>query len=149
MKKAFSTIFFLCTLSMFAQGPNNLIIESCTDRDVIANGTYTKAISTNGCDCYDRDGENGRIVWSQGSDGFFYESNKLCNDNESKVSAQFPIKNMNAECNNILAGSSSNTCIVVEAQNIPSLSQWAIIILSILMVILGVTAVFKKVRLAS
>jgi hypothetical protein len=145
MRKLFSTIFLLCTITVFAQGPTNISVESCTEEYEVVNGTYTKSIPNNDCDCYNKDAGEARIIYKQGT--FLYESGNSCDDPfDSKAKTKLSIRK-SSECNNILAGGSPDPCMIVESSPIPTLSQWTIIILSLLMVILGVKAVYQKVRI--
>lgn len=143
------------TSAIYGQGPNAINVYLCDSegRVAAANGTYTKGVDVNGCDCYDKDGETGRIVYvATGLTSFQYEAGKNCSDGDM-IGSSDEIQT-NSNCRNILDPNANwrGTCVFEALSDppstpIPTLSQWALVILGTSLLIVGV--IFSKERKTS
>lgn len=134
-------ILFFLSAFLNAQSPQNITIQSCTNPD--ANGTYTKGPDKFGCDCYDKDSDN-TSIYSSGST-FRYDPTFSCSDLPySKADCLVS----SASCNDILSGDTACSSCAIQAvlanNNIPTLSQWGLIILGFCLAIIGFVAVQRK-----
>ena len=134
------------TSTCYAQ-PQSFTVEGCTSIDV--NGDYVRSatVLSEGCPCYDQIGGGFHLKISSFNNAQWWLYQGSCSTPGSPVGTRFHAPGNDCFIDRASPASvcamSAITNVVFASEPIPTLSQWALIVLALFLMIVGALAIMR------